>query len=443
MKLSSENLAQLIERDRFLKIIDSFSRATGITIDINDVYGYPVVEHDFFYGFCATVRSTAEGLKRCFRSNAEVGFETAATGEVCFSTCHAGVVLMAVPLVVDGQFWGSITCGQMHLSPPGKEAVEKMLAATADLDLNREELIRGFMEIDVVPPEKCRAASQLIQYVTNYIAELIYRAKLQEKETSEKLRSMDEARVRAELEKALRLAELKNLRAQIKPHFLFNTLNTITSLVGLNENQKALKTLYALSHLLRCCVYQPDELVPLREELKYVHSYLTIQQIRFGSRLHFSLDVDDTLQELPVPFLSLQPLVENACKHGLEPKEGPGHLRITGRITNQRAEICVIDDGVGIPGEVLAVFNEHGEGGSGRLQGVGLRNVHERIKLYFGPRYGISIDSRPGQTRVCLRLPATNDARIPLLNNSFTGSTDRIGSEQRGEKDVQHPDCRG
>ncbi|MGB9802781.1 sensor histidine kinase [Desulfofundulus sp.] len=405
MKLSPEKLSQLIERDKFLKIIESFTRATDITIDINDVYGNPVVEHDFFYGFCATIRSTAEGLKRCIKSNAEIGLRTASTGEVCFGTCHAGGTLMAVPLVVEGQFWGSITCGQMHLAPPGKEAVENMLKATADLGLNERELVRGFQEIQVITPQKCHAASQLIQYVTNYIAELIYRAKIQEKEACEKLRTMDEARIRAELEKSLRLAELKNLQAQIKPHFLFNTLNTITSLVSLNENQKALKTLYALSNLLRCYIHQPEELVPLQEELKYVQSYLTIQQTRFGNRLSVNIEVPAALQELMVPFLSLQPLVENACIHGLEPKEGLGHLTISGEFKDGTCEISVIDDGVGIPREILAAFNGGNRRGSDKPRGIGLKNVDERLKLYFGPQYGISLDSRPGWTRVCLKLP--------------------------------------
>ncbi|SHI51470.1 sensor histidine kinase [Desulfofundulus thermosubterraneus] len=406
MKLSPENLSQLIEKDKFLKIIESFTRATDITIDINDVYGNPVVEHDFFYGFCATIRSTAEGLKRCIRSNAEVGFRTAATGEVCFGTCHAGGTLMAVPLVVEGQFWGSITCGQMHLSPPDKKAVENMLKATADLGLDEQELVRGFQEIQVITPQKCQAASQLIQYVTNYIAELIYRAKIQEKEAREQLRTMDEARVRAELEKSLRLAELKNLQAQIKPHFLFNTLNTITSLVSLNENQKALKTLYALSNLLRCYIHHPEELVSLREELKYVQSYLTIQQTRFGNRLNVTINVPAALQELPVPFLSLQPLVENACIHGLEPKEGSGHLIITGEIKDGICEISVTDDGVGIPREVLDAINGNSQAGAGKPRGIGLKNVDERLKLYYGPQYGVSLDSHPGWTRVCLKLPA-------------------------------------
>ncbi|OAT86778.1 sensor histidine kinase [Desulfotomaculum copahuensis] len=422
MRYSRENLLHLIERDKFLKIIESFTNATDITIDINDVDGNPLVEHEFFYGFCSSVRSTPEGLRRCIRSNAEVGFKTAATGEVCYGTCHAGIMLMAVPLVVNEQFWGSITCGQMHLTPPGEQGIGEMLRATADLGLDREHLIKTFQEIQVFTPEKCQAASQLIQYVVNYITELIYRASVQEQKNREKLRSMHEAKTRAELENSLRMAELKNLQAQIKPHFLFNTLNVITSLVTLHENDKALKTLYALSNLLRYNVQHPAELVPLHQELKYVQSYLTIQQTRFGERLKTRIDLDERLLDLPVPFLSLQPLVENACIHGLEPKEGTGGLLITAQAREDRVEIHVVDDGVGIPPAVLETLRLNLKRPQlalpGRTErGIGLRNVDERLKIHFGREFGLLLESRPGETRVRMLLPVNGPVKTGGLND--------------------------
>jgi len=408
MRRSGDNLLHFIEKDVLLKIIENFTRATDITIDINDVHGYPLVEHDFFYGFCQTVRSTPKGLKRCIRSNAEVGFKTAATGEVCYGTCHAGAMLMAVPLVVENRFLGSITCGQMRLAPPGEDDVRKMLRACADLNLDRGHLIETYRQILVLTPEKCQAASRLIEYVLNYISDLIYRAKIQERENREKLLSMRQAKTRAELENSLRVAQLKNLQAQIKPHFLFNTLDTITSLVTLEENDRALQTLYALSDLLRHNVQHPAELVPLRQELKYVRSYLTIQQTRFGERLQARIEVADDLLEVPVPFLTLQPLVENACIHGLEPREETGRLLITARAGEKSAEIDVVDNGVGIAPAVLADWRRN----IGRPQpseaperGIGLRNVDERLRLHFGPQFGLILASRPGETRVTVRLP--------------------------------------
>ncbi|MDQ0285807.1 sensor histidine kinase YesM [Desulfofundulus luciae] len=111
-----------------------------------------------------------------------------------------------------------------------------------------------------------------------------------------------------------------------------------------------------------------------------------------------TINVPAALQELPVPFLSLQPLVENACIHGLEPKEGPGHLIITGEIEDGICEISVTDDGVGIPREVLAAFNDSNQAGTDKPRGIGLKNVDERLKLYFGPHTAFPwIAARVGQ----------------------------------------------
>ncbi|MHB1651751.1 MAG: sensor histidine kinase [Desulfitobacteriaceae bacterium] len=403
MEHKPESLFELIEKDKLVRIIKTFTKATDITIDINDAEGLPVVQHDYFYGFCRSVRSTAVGLRRCIDSNAWLGFQTVEQGGSCTGKCHAGVVLMSVPILVEGKFYGSITCGQMHLNRPGAEEIAGMLEATADLGLDPEYLSRTFQEIQAISLEKSQGAVGLIQFVVNYIVELMVRAKMQEELSREKLKAAEDARLIVELEHTLQKAELKNLQAQIKPHFLFNTLNTISSLVTLGENREGLNTLFALSDLLRHNVDHPGELVTLREELHYIESYLLIQKNRFGNRLEVTIEVPEDMQERLIPFLSLQPLVENACIHGLEPKEGPGHLWIKGEKLTDRLEITVMDDGVGMP-----PHNPAFTGGENKRvgQGIGLRNVHQRLQLQFGREFGVNFISAPGLTTVKLLMPA-------------------------------------
>lgn len=397
-----KSLFQLVEEDKLVRIIETFTKATGITIDINDAMGFPVVQHDFFYGFCRSIRSKEAGLKRCINSNAQLGFNTVEQGNSCMGKCHAGVMLMSVPIIVDDQFYGSITCGQMHLEKPQTQEIEYMLHATDDLGLDPEHLTQTFQEIQVISMEKCQAAGGLIQFVVSYIVELIYRAKMQEALSKEKLKAAEDARIIVELEHTLHKAELKNLQAQIKPHFLFNTLNTIISLVTLGENEKGLNTLFAVSNLLRHNLDQPEELVSLWEELHYVESYLLIQKNRFGNRLEVSIDVPEDLKNLPIPFLSLQPLVENACIHGLEPKEGIGRLRIIGKKVSNHVEISVIDDGVGMPHHYASIDLSRDRQ---IIAGIGLRNVHKRLQLQFGKEFGVKLLPENGLTTVSLLIP--------------------------------------
>lgn len=402
MEHQPEGLLQLIEKDKLMRIIEAFTKATDITIDINDADGLPVVDHNYFYGFCRNVRSTQKGLARCFDSNARLGLLTMEQGGSCIGKCHAGVVLVSVPILVEGQFYGSITCGQMHLEQPGEREVREMLEANQDLGLDPEYLVQSFKEIRVISFEKSQGAVGLIQFVVNYIVELMVRAKMQEELSREKLKAAEDSRLIVELEHTLQRAELKNLQAQIKPHFLFNTLNTIGSLVMLDKAQEGLDTVFALSNLLRHNVDHPGELVPLREELRYIESYLLIQQKRFGSRLHINVHVPEELQEKEIPFLSLQPLVENACIHGLEPMEGPGHIWIRGEAFPDRVELSVTDNGVGM---TLAHWEDAPSETLGS-HGIGLSNVHRRLQLQFGPSAGVKWLSTPGKTVVKLVIPA-------------------------------------
>lgn len=402
MDLKSKSLFQLIEKDKLVRIIETFTKATNITIDINDALGFPVVQHDYFYGFCRSIRSTETGLKRCIESNAQLGFKSIEQGNSCMGKCHAGVMLMSVPIMIDSQFYGSITCGQMHLDRPEDQGIENMLKATADLGLDLEHLTQTFREIQVISMDKCQAAGGLIQFVVSYIVELIYRAKMQEELSREKLKAAEDARIIVELEHTLHKAELRNLQAQIKPHFLFNTLNTVIGLITLSKNKEGLNTLFALSNLIRHNFDHPGELVSLREELHYVESYLLIQKNRFGNRLELSIEVPDNLQNTQIPFLSLQPLVENACIHGLEPKEGIGHLWIKGKKEGKNVKLSVIDDGVGMPHHYATInLNQDYH----IIAGIGLRNVHKRLQLQFGKDYGVKLIPEQGLTTVSISIP--------------------------------------
>lgn len=202
----------------------------------------------------------------------------------------------------------------------------------------------------------------------------------------------------AALESSLARARLHALQAQLQPHFLFNTLNSITALVRQNP-PAAEEMLVSLSDLLRLALSQATRpCSSLREELKFLQLYLDIQQTRFGDRLRFEQDIQPELLDCAVPSLLLQPLVENALRHGLEPAGRPGTVRITGRRHAGFLELQVADDGVGCPALVR---------GQARL-GVGLANVQERLRAMFEERASLTFaNGAAGGLVVGLRLPET------------------------------------
>jgi two-component system LytT family sensor kinase len=199
-----------------------------------------------------------------------------------------------------------------------------------------------------------------------------------------------------EQQRLLMQARLEALASQINPHFLFNTLNSVSSLIRTNQDQ-ARAVVYKLSSILRRLLRKHESFSPLRDELSFIDDYLAIEMVRFGDKLRFDKDVSpETLDKL-VPSMLLQPLVENSIRHGLSGKVDGGVIRVRSRMAGNRLSIVVEDDGVGIPEAKLARLLE---------QGIGVSNVNERLKVFFGNDYRMYVDSRPGAgTRIEIDIP--------------------------------------
>jgi len=183
-------------------------------------------------------------------------------------------------------------------------------------------------------------------------------------------------------------ARLAALSSQINPHFLFNTLNSVASLIRLDPDQ-ARQVVYKLSKILRRLLRQQDNLTTLGEELGFIDDYLAIEMVRFGDKLRFVKEVEPDTLDLLVPSMLLQPLVENSIRHGLASKVDGGTIRVRSRRLGNQLQIVVEDDGVGIPEARLARMFEQG--------GIGVNNVNERLKVLYGDSYRMWIDSRPGE----------------------------------------------
>ncbi len=198
-------------------------------------------------------------------------------------------------------------------------------------------------------------------------------------------------------------AELKALRAQINPHFLFNALNTIVSLCRTNS-EEARRLIIELSEFFRRSLKSARDFVSLNEELEHVESYLTLEKARFGDRLTVIRNIDDNALIIPIPAFTLQPLVENAVKHGLLAKEQGGTVTISAQMAGKEVRIAISDDGQGIS---RALLTQVLVSGFGKGAGVGLSNVNERLINLYGPGHKLRIDSTEGLgTTVSFTIPA-------------------------------------
>ncbi len=199
-----------------------------------------------------------------------------------------------------------------------------------------------------------------------------------------------------EQERLLAEARLAALTSQINPHFLFNTLNSVSSLIRTDPNQARVMVV-RLSKVLRRLLRKHESFTSLREELSFIDDYLSIETVRFGEKLRFHKEVAADAMDMQVPSMLLQPLVENSIKHGLGGKVEGGAIRIVAARQGARLHITVEDDGVGIPQAKLSTLLD---------RGIGVTNVNERLKVLFGSEYRMWVESQPGQgTRIQIEIP--------------------------------------
>ncbi len=208
----------------------------------------------------------------------------------------------------------------------------------------------------------------------------------------------------ARLNEQLTKAQLNALRRQIEPHFLFNTLNAIVGLVREKKNDAAVSMIAGLSDFLRCVVEASDrQQVSLAEELQFTQNYLDLQKVRFAERLQFSVDVPAELFSAQVPSLILQPMVENAVKHGIAKRIQGGTIRIFAVRSNGRLTLNVYNDGPSLP---AAWEKTH--------SGIGISNVRTRLQSLYGDGFELSMRNQgPGGVEVSLSVPFVSLSSVP------------------------------
>lgn len=210
-------------------------------------------------------------------------------------------------------------------------------------------------------------------------------------------------------QKSKREAELKILQSQIKPHFLYNTLDNIQWMAMKHGADDIIEVIGALTTFFRIGLSKGKEVITVRDEVEYITSYLFIQKVRYGKKLDYELNIDEHILNYKIIIIVLQPIIENAIYHGVKEKFDNGKIIITGKIKEDKLIFTITDDGPGIETEKLIELNKmlENKGKYEAKTGYGLYNVNERIRLSYGDDYGLKIYSTAGQgttVEVCLKI---------------------------------------
>lgn len=214
-------------------------------------------------------------------------------------------------------------------------------------------------------------------------------------------------------------AELKAFQAQINPHFIYNTLDCINSLVDLNRPEDVKKTVTALANLIRANV-KGKELLPVREELKHIDQYMYINKMRYGDKLLFLCEIPESMMDYYLPKLILQPLLENSVVHGVSHLLGRGMIGLFGEEGEDCISFTVKDNGAGIPQEVIDALLDQEDTSFSEIrqydgkESIGLKNIQARVRLMYGEAYGLKIQNLQGKgSSVTVRLPKLTTGALP------------------------------
>lgn len=209
-------------------------------------------------------------------------------------------------------------------------------------------------------------------------------------------------RIKSE-EQELRKSELKALQAQINPHFLYNTLGSILWMCERGDGKGAVVMVQALANLFRISISKGNEMITIKDELQHAESYLIIQKIRYKDQFEYSIEADGSVMGCKSLKIILQPMIENSIYHGIDRMVDKGEIKIRVKDCGDTILMQVIDNGLGMPDEVLKSILESESSNS---YGIGVKNVHHRIQIYFGREYGLSFESEPDEgTTVSIRIP--------------------------------------
>ena len=393
------HLKDVIDAETFQKIQDNIAVATQMSIITVDFKGKPITKHSGCSDFCKLMRGNIKYSQLCEKCDSRGGVEAARIEKPYIYICHKGLVDFATPIIVRGQYLGSVMAGQVLMKENENIDLENIVSKKMDFDEFDEnekiEISSAYKRLPIVEFKKIQATADMMFDVSNYIAKETV-LKILQKELSEKnIKFMEATKEKIELEKEYKTSQLKALQSQINPHFLFNVLNSISSLAIVENAPKTQEVIYNLSTMLRHTLKKATKIVKLNEELDYITSYLNLQKIRFEDRLTYEINIDLKCKEIKIPFMIIQTFVENAVIHGLETKEDGGYIKIYIKEDDEFAKIYVEDNGTGISREKLRELKEDLKLRSDNdLDKIGINNVNKRMFHYYKDDYQINIDSR-------------------------------------------------
>jgi len=378
--------------DQLRSIIQGFSSTFDLFVSFADASGSYLGGSQFESSLCVSFRKDIPSSVLCNDSVRDGILRSSRNGKPLVFRCRCGGVNLAVPIMVGDTVEGCIVSGKFLLRRYSEDELQYFLQGRYPEREDCPSLASSFAGILVVDGVFVERTRERLCLMAAHVGKMYQRDVLEAQNIMKgPARRIDDVT----FENSLKILQARDLRSQLNPHFLFNTLNTMSQLAMLEGAEKTQELTYQFSEYLRYVMRKQSrqEVVPLGMEIGCIQRYLEIFRIRFRDRLEYDISVAQGAEKAEIPFMLLQPLVENAILHGIEPSLDPGFVRIGAVTVGSFVLIDIADNGVGCDIEKVS-------------GGIGLQNVRERMVLHFGDSSDLQIKSVPGEgTQVSIRIP--------------------------------------
>lgn len=398
-------IAEFLDTHRLQKLQDNFSQTMRIALVVVDATGLPVTRPSGFSDFCARYRQNPDQAERCHACDNAGGRAAMQARKPVIYRCCCGMVEFAVPVVINEHYLGAFIAGQARVEAEKAKTIPCILPNRPRRKIT-PSLKRFHQAIPITPYRRFELLAETLLHMASCLVEQAWATTIQRELHKKERQLTRELRRRVETEKLLHEAEFKALSYQLNPHFLFNVLNTIGRLAFLEEAPRTEAMVHDFSDMMRYLLRKNNHaVITLEQEIHYVNSYMAVQKVRMPDRFTYLCAIPEKYYGVACPFLTLQPLAENFFNYVVEPREIPAVLHIRATDDGRDLIIEVSDNGDGIAQQTITQILS---GPPDNKQGIGIRNIMQRLQLLFGDAYGLEIFSahRPMMgTTIKLRFP--------------------------------------
>lgn len=362
--------------DLINKLIGDIYDAVGVRMSLIGCTGERLAETEYQNILCRAAEHDPALYARCVACSEEAARRAAQSGGVYIYRCWRGLMSACAPIDVDGQNLGRLLISGFVSTPESMTAAEQVFPDPA-FQLSASELAT----FPFIYQTRVQDTIRIISIAAGYITELFLRRRAEHRQAQ---------------------AEFQALQSQISPHFLFNTLNSISQLALLEGAEQSPEAIYALASILRRTMKQNTAPVPLEDELVTVREYVRLKQLTGRCPIEYREELQPGTQALSLPSFSIQPLIENAISHGLEPLPQGGIVSLTVHMNDDYVVLSVTDNGAGFDPAIVK------PAAGGEMSGIGFANVIRRLHDFFGPTFHNKVYSAPGEgTTISLYIPRT------------------------------------